>query len=51
MNHLNVVKYGRDHLAPRPEYKFPDQPPDYFLANGQFHPTIAMRPGQVGGSA
>eukprot|EP00656_Telonema_subtile_P024985 TRINITY_DN27123_c0_g1_i1.p1 TRINITY_DN27123_c0_g1~~TRINITY_DN27123_c0_g1_i1.p1 ORF type:complete len:512 (-),score=96.87 TRINITY_DN27123_c0_g1_i1:34-1569(-) len=46
LNHLNVVKYSGDLVAPEPSFKFPDQVPSYYLVNGQFQPNITMQPGE-----
>jgi FtsP/CotA-like multicopper oxidase with cupredoxin domain len=46
INHLEVVKYGLDTLAPNPTYRYPNDVKDYYMVNGQFKPNITMRPGQ-----
>ena len=49
LNHLNVVRWGRDALDPAPIFRptqTPAEPPDYYLANGVWQPNITLAPGQ-----
>ena len=46
MNHLNVVKYGYDNVAPDPVYRYPSKPQDFYLANGHYLPNVTLAPRQ-----
>lgn len=46
INHLQLVKWGLDGLDPAPQYRYPNDTPDYHLVNGVHHPNITMQPGE-----
>ena len=48
MNHLNVVKYGFDQVAPAPVYRYPNAKggQSFYLANGRYQPNVTLAPGE-----
>ena len=46
VNHLNVIKYSLDNMLPEPVYSNRSEVPDYILVNGEYEPTLSLRPGE-----
>ena len=48
VDHLNVVRYGFDQVAPSPAYRYPQAPngQSFYLANGRYLPNVTLAPGE-----
>lgn len=46
INHMMVYAFSDDAVDPEPSSRFAQDPNGYYLTNGAYRPTIAMRPGQ-----